>query len=228
MAKQTTEEEFNLKRQTRRRLIGAVALVLFVVILLPVVFDSEPAPSTGSDIELRIPNKDNAGEFQPKIDLPELDKMASAAAAASAVVSAPVVASAPVAAIVPTPLEKTVVPAPALSQPKPEVKSKPEVKTKAETKAKPEAKPKAESKPVAKAQAVPKSGWALQVGAFANADTAKSLQAKLSKQGYHAYTEKAGSVMRVRVGGYPTREAAEKVQSKLVAQGTRSNVVNLE
>lgn len=220
MAKQTTEEEFNLKRQTRRRLIGAIALVLFVVILLPIVFDSEPAPATGNDIELRIPNKDNAGEFQPKIDLPELDKMASAAAAASAVESAPVVASAPVAAVVPTPLEKTV--APAVN------KAKPEVKAKTETKAKPEAKPKAESKPVAKAQAVPKSGWVVQVGAFANADTAKSLQAKLSKQGYHAYTEKAGSVVRVRVGSYPTREAAERAQGKLEAQGTQSNVVNLE
>ena len=219
MAKQTTEEEFNLRRQTRRRLIGAVALVLLVVILLPVVFDSEPAPATGNDIELRIPNKDSAGEFQPKIDLPELDKMASAAAAASAVVSAPVVAAAPapVVAIVPSPAVKSVAPAPAANKPKPEVK------------AKPEAKPKAESKPVAaKAQPIPKSGWVLQIGAFAKAETAKGLQAKLSKQGYHAYTEKAGSVVRVRVGSFPTREAAEKIQGKLEKQGTHSNVLNLE
>ncbi len=209
MAKQTTEEEFKLKRQTRRRLIGAVALVLFVVILLPVVFDSEPAPATGSDIELRIPNKDKAGEFQPKIDLPELDKMASAVAATSAVASAPAAASAPI-AVVPTPVEKAAIPAPVVNKPKPE------------------AKPKVESKPVAKTQAVPKSGWAVQVGAFANADTAKGLQAKLSKQGYHVYTEKAGNVVRVRVGAYPTREAAEKVQHKLATQGLQPNVVNLE
>src|SRR5512147_999973 len=99
MAKQTTEEEVNLMRQTRRRLIGAVALVLFVVILLPIIFDSEPQPSSGNDIELRIPNKDNAGEFQPKIDLPELDKMASEVAAASAVASDAVPVSAPVAVL---------------------------------------------------------------------------------------------------------------------------------
>ncbi len=68
----------------------------------------------------------------------------------------------------------------------------------------------------------------MQVGAFANGETARELQARLKKQGYHAYTEKAGSVVRVRVGGYPTREAAEKVQHKLAAQGTQSNVVNLE
>jgi DedD protein len=75
---------------------------------------------------------------------------------------------------------------------------------------------------------VPKSGWVVQVGAFANADTARNLQAKLSKQGYHAYTEKAGSVVRVRIGSFPTREAAEKIQSKLETQGTHSNVLNLE
>jgi len=204
MAKQTTDEEFNLRRQTRRRLIGAVALVLLVVILLPVVFDSDPAPATGSDIELRIPNKDDVDEFQPKIDLPELDKMAAVDAAASAVEN--VAVSAPVAAVVATPAAKPAAPAQPVSKPKPKV----------------------ESKPAAKPQAVPKSGWVVQAGAFANADTARSLQAKLSQQGYHAYTEKAGSVVRVRVGSYPTQEAAEKVKSKLGAQGMPSNVVNLE
>lgn len=204
----TSEEELNIKRQSRRRLIGAVALVLFVVILLPIVFDSEPEPAAGNGIELRIPDKDKAPEFQPKIDLPAMDKMASEVAAASAVASEPPAASAPVAAVVLTPVEKTV--APATSKPNPE------------------AKPKVENKSVAKPQTVPKSGWAVQVGAFANADTAKNMQARLSKQGYHAYTEKAGNVTRVRVGSYPTREAAEKVQGKLEKQGTDSNVVSLE
>lgn len=211
MAKQiTSEEELNIKRQSRRRLIGAVALVLFVVILLPIVFDSEPEPAAGNDIKLRIPDKDKAPEFQPKIDLPAMDKMASEVAVASAVASEPPVASAPVAAVVLTPVEKIVAPAHAASKPNSE------------------AKPKVESKPAAKPQAAPKSGWAVQVGAFANADTARNMQAKLSKQGYHAYTEKAGNVTRVRVGSYPTREAAEKVQGKLEKQGTDSNVVSLE
>jgi len=206
MAKQTTEEEFNLRRLTRRRLIGAVALVLLVVILLPVVFDSDPAPTAGNGIELRIPNKDSVGEFQPKINLPELEKMASAVAAASEVASAPAVTSAPVAKVVPAPVAKPVVPAQTVSKPKPE------------------AKPKVEAKP----HAVPKTGWAVQVGAFANADTARNLQVKLYKEGYHAYTEKAGNVIRVRVGSYPTLEAAEKVKSKLETQGMPSNVINLE
>ena len=219
MAKQTTEEEFNLRRQTRRRLIGAVALVLLVVILLPVVFDSEPAPASGNDIELRIPDKDNAGKFQPKINLPELDKMASAVAATSDVASAPAIttAPAPVVAAVPSPVVKSAS-APAPNKPKTETKAGPEIK----------AKPKVQSKPVAKAQVAPKSGWVIQIGAFSNADTARNMMTTLHKKGYHAYTEKAGSVVRVRIGSYPTREAAEKIQRKLETQGTHSNVLNLE
>jgi DedD protein len=197
-------------------LIGAIALVLLVVIIVPAVFDSEPQPATGNNIELRIPNKDSAGEFQPKIDLPELDKMASEVAAASTVAGTAAATSAPAAISAPAAEKKPAVQTPVPGKAKPETRPKPEVK------------PKAESKPAAKAPAVPKSGWAVQLGAFANADTAKSMQARLSKQGYHAYTEKAGSVVRVRVGSYPTRETAEKIQRKLEAQGSQANVVNLE
>ena len=215
MAKQTTEEEFNLRRLSRRRLIGAIALVLLVVILLPVVFDSEPKPSAGNNIDLRIPGKDNAPEFQPKINLPELDRMASEVAATSAVECTAATPAAPVAAEAPKPVVP-VIPPLVVSKPKPEVKPQPA------------AKPKVESKPAVKPQAVPNSGWVVQVGAFANLDTVRNLQMKLYKLGYHAYTEKAGSVVRVRVGSYPTQEAAEKVKNKLATQGMQSNVVNLE
>ncbi len=200
MAKQTSEEESYLRRQARRRLIGAIALVLLVVILLPVVFDSEPGSSTGNNIELRIPDKNNSPAFQPKIDLPELDKTASEMAASSAA-------------------KPTVTSKPAVAASKPTVVAKP----------KPEAKPEVKRKPAAiQPLSVPKSGWAVQVGAFANADTARSLKAKLRTEGFSSYTEKAGEMVRVRVGSFPTREAAESVKSKLEMQGMESNVINLD
>ncbi|MCG6932153.1 MAG: SPOR domain-containing protein [Gallionella sp.] len=70
MAKQQTEDELNLRRKARRRLIGAIALTLAVVVLLPMVLDSEPK-STGSNIDLRIPAPDNAGPFVPKVSIPQ-------------------------------------------------------------------------------------------------------------------------------------------------------------
>jgi DedD protein len=65
MAKQLSDDELNLRRKARRRLIGAFALTLAVVVILPMVLDSEPRPA-GQDIELRIPASDRVGEFVPK------------------------------------------------------------------------------------------------------------------------------------------------------------------
>ena len=66
MAKQLSDDELNLRRKARRRLIGAFALTLAVVVILPMVLDSEPR-QTGQDIDLRIPAADKVGEFVPKI-----------------------------------------------------------------------------------------------------------------------------------------------------------------
>ncbi len=214
----TTDEESSLKRKARRRLIGAVALSVAVVVVLPMVFDGEPPSPTVSDIELRIPDKDKAGEFLASSAVPATSESvaivpveASAPVAASEVTSSPVVAAPIVAA--PVVAQVAAVPAPKVEAPKEEA-------------AKP-AKPKAETKTEAKPAAKPQSGFVVQVGAFANADGAKKLQDKLLKQGLHAYTEKVGHHVRVRVGGFSTRAAADKVRHKLESQGLHPNVVNL-
>ena len=45
------------KKRARRRLIGAIALVIAVVVLLPMVLDSEPKP-LADDIAIQIPSRD--------------------------------------------------------------------------------------------------------------------------------------------------------------------------
>lgn len=49
------------KKKARRRLIGAVALTLAAVIVLPMVFDAEPK-QLADDIDIRIPTKDKVPE----------------------------------------------------------------------------------------------------------------------------------------------------------------------
>jgi DedD protein len=73
-------------------------------------------------------------------------------------------------------------------------------------------------------QLTPHSGFVVQVGAFANADTAHQWQKKLSNQNIKAYTEKVGDKIRVRAGPYNTREAADNVYKKLEAQGLKPTV----
>jgi DedD protein len=64
MAKEQQDVE-TLKRRGRRRLVGAVALVLAAVIVLPMVFDPEPR-GTGSTLSVRIPAEDET-PFAPKL-----------------------------------------------------------------------------------------------------------------------------------------------------------------
>jgi DedD protein len=52
-----------LKRRGRRRLVGAIALVLVAVIVLPWIFD--PEPRSTPPVSVRIPNEDES-VFKPK------------------------------------------------------------------------------------------------------------------------------------------------------------------
>lgn len=63
MAEQQQDVD-TLKRRGRRRLVGAVALVLLAVIVLPMVFDPEPRP-VAPPVSVRIPGEDEA-PFKPR------------------------------------------------------------------------------------------------------------------------------------------------------------------
>jgi len=60
-----SEEAVQLRRRARRRLVGAIALVVFAVIVLPIVFDKEPKPIS-QDIVIQIPSQ-NSGRFNTKV-----------------------------------------------------------------------------------------------------------------------------------------------------------------
>lgn len=60
-----SQEINSLRRRGRRRLVGAIALVLLAVIVLPMVFDSEPGQSA-PPVNVRIPGEGDAG-FTPKV-----------------------------------------------------------------------------------------------------------------------------------------------------------------
>ena len=52
------------KKRARRRLVGAVALVLAAIIGLPMILDSEPKP-LGDDVVVQIPSKDQPAQISP-------------------------------------------------------------------------------------------------------------------------------------------------------------------
>ena len=54
------DADLQLKKRARRRLVGATALALLAVIVLPMVMDREPKPPV-QDIQVRIPSQDATG-----------------------------------------------------------------------------------------------------------------------------------------------------------------------
>ncbi len=209
MARNVSDEELQLKKRARRRLVGAIVLVTAVAVVLPMILDSEPKPVT-RDINIQIPSPD-AGVLSAKpVPLTPAEK--------------PEAAAAPVA-------PEPVAPPKAETKTAPKVEAKPELKVE-EPKVEPKAVP-APAKPAAKPEAAAKAkdggkekpkaaatgGFVIQVVALSDAAKAKELQEKIAGGGLKAYTEVVqtakGPVTRVRVGPYSSREAAEKARSQL-------------
>lgn len=239
MAKQPDEQI--IKSRARRRLIGAIALALAVVVILPMVLDSEPR-ITGQDIDLRIPASDKAGEFVPGVALSEVleaDSQAESAASAPTASEVPVVPQAAasgkitVAEAKPEALNTAAISKPAetvqAAIKKPEV-NKPEARQAEDKKPearpaeikKPETKPAEAKKPDAKpveAKPVEKGTYIVQIGAFSNAGTATQEADKLKAWGFKAYTELIAGTTRVRVGPYAERNKADEVRQLLEKHG---------
>ena len=225
MAEQDTsaDADLQLKKRARRRLVGAIALALLAVIVLPMVMDREPRP-VGPDIQIRIPSQD-AGSLAAKV-MP--GKSTPLPAPEPKAVAEPVPESRPD----PRPESKAAEPvamAPAVAAAKPveKVASKPADKPasapKPAEKVSPATKP--VDKPVAKAatEAMPAADasgqWVVQLGAYKEAANVKLLLSKLKGVNVPAYVEKydspQGTRTRVRAGPFATQEAAERARARI-------------
>lgn len=215
MAKQLSEEELNLRRKARHRLIGAVALALAVVVFLPMLLDSQPKPD-GQDIDLRIPDPAKSGEFVPGVapsavnEMTSLDEPASEPAQPESAVSAvPAVAAAQADSVPAKPAATAPAAKPAAATPP--------ARAADGKSANPPAAP-AAAKPAAKA-APASGGFVVQVGAFSTVVKANGEVDKLKVWGFKAYTEQVGSATRVRLGPYAERARADEVRRALEEHG---------
>lgn len=216
MAEQDTspDADLQLKKRARRRLVGAVALALLAVIVLPMVMDREPRPAS-QDIQVRIPSQDGPG-FAAKV-LPGKPVSTPLPAPVPKAVAEPVPAptAEPKPAAEPAPARPPVAAAPAKVAEKtvaPPKKAEP-AKTPAPVK------PAADAKPVSEAA----GQWVVQLGAYKEAGNVKLLLAKLKGVGVPAYTEKfespQGPRTRVRAGPFASQDAAEKARSRIKIVG---------
>lgn len=232
MAERTevSQDVNTLQRRGRRRLVGAIALVLLAVIVLPMVFDPDPKPAP-PPVNVRIPAEDD-GKFVPKVvpkgsAVPQAEpkpaasepKVAEAPQPASPQAMAPDNAAGKAA-------EKTVLKAPEKPESKPEAKpaAKPAARPAEKVAEKPAEKP--VPKPVTDkpaATAVAAGQFYVQVGAFSDAEKVREITDKLKGARLAHYTEPVatakGPVTRVRLGPFTSKEAAEKARDGAKALG---------
>jgi DedD protein len=186
-----------LKRRARRRLVGAIALVLLVVVVLPVVLDQEPKP-VRHDLTVQIPSQD-AGRFGARV----LQKPAQAPAKEGA------------------PVEEKRQPE---AQPK-AAEAAPKTATRPSSTSgdKASASRKNDSEAKRALALLNDEGFVVPLGAFANPDNAQQIRDKVAAAGFETYTEKVqgkdGEQTRVRAGPFGSRESAERARDKLKALG---------
>jgi DedD protein len=196
MARTISDEELQLKRRARRRLIGAIVLVTAIVVVLPIVLDSEPRP-VGREVSVRIPSPD-AGPFAGQIAPLPAPKDAKMAAKASESAAPQESAPAPEAKPAKTAPRKEA------AKPKPKLKPKPARST--------------ESQFVVQVIALADADRARQMQERIAAAGIRSYTeiVKTSK----------GDVTRVRAGPFATRDAAEKAREQLKTLGLSGNITS--
>jgi DedD protein len=216
------DETLELRRRARRRLVGAVALVLALVIVPPWVMDLEPKP-VATNLTVEIPRQETGVLKPTPVVPPKATSPAAPSAAALASAGADKQGGA-----VPRPPDVSPNTGNAGERPKPEpakAPAKPETVARA---APPE--PVRADTDAKRAEAILNSeAYLVPLGAFANKENVKALEAKLAKAGVKYYTEvvttPGGEQTRVRAGPFSTKEAAEKSREQLKSLGLSPGAV---
>ncbi len=202
-----TEEEILFRRRARRRLVGAVVLVVAVIAIVPMILpESKPRQET-QQIDIRIPTQDASG-YVPKITpapgsgVAATENFDTQAAVASGAASVDKLEVKP--AVMVPPVQNVV----AAEKPKDKILATP-----------------APTIATAKPSVPAKQTYFVQYGAFSEQKNANQRQTDLKGKGIHTFTEvvktSAGDKIRVRSGPYTAREDAEKIRVKVKPLDTK-------
>lgn len=220
---QLSDQEIQFKKRARRRLVGAIALVLLMITVLPMVLDDRAVKTPQQEIAITIPSQDS-GDFTSKIvpvdSNPASSKQPEANTKPEPAVplaqpleksQVPRVQSSKTLAVKPVSESHTaaVEPRPGASEPKKEIRIK---ATEAE-------------KSMVKA-----GSFSVQIGVFSDAANVKKMQQKLQDQGYKSYTEKLstpnGEKIRLRAGPFASKSDAQDALSKIKDAGLSGMLVS--
>lgn len=206
------DEEILVQRQrTRYRLMGAAALMLGVIVVSPLLLDREQdvKPPVSTEIPA-VPETARTTLNALPGSSGDVDVTDNGAAAEQSTSRANLANEAR------QPVKTEPAPKAEAAKPAPAPAARPEPK-------------KAEEKPAKKSSATDGKGFYVQVLATSSERNAEKLVRELSAKGYPAYkvsvSQKAGTLWRVRVGNYATRDEARGVQGTLVLDGHTGQLI---
>jgi len=195
-----------MERALKERIIGAIVLVIFVVLVVPVFLDGPPEGGEMVSERVLLPGQDGQDTKTVVLDRERTEPIPVAnstddAASSDDAATAEVVDEKPV-------------PEPVIETPS------------ARAEQQPTAKPQADApKPAASTTGM----WAVQLGSFSNKENAEKLAADLRKQGYAAFLSQlktdSGQLHRVRIGPQKDRESAEAMAARLLKVGHKGQVL---
>ena len=202
-----------MEKALKERIIGAVVLVTFVVLIVPIFLDGPPKEGEITSERVLLPGQEDQDTKTVVLDRERSEPIPAASVPVVSTDSAPV-DTAPV--IQKTAVEKKPEPRPVVEKASP-VQQEPVQESPVESNDKPQ--------PAASATGM----WAVQLGSFSNKENAEKLAADLRKQGYAAFlsqlTTGNGQLHRVRIGPQKDRAAAEEMAARLAKVGHKGQVL---
>ena len=217
-----SQSQDSLRARARRRLIGAVALVLLGVIVFPLVFDSKPKP-VPSNIALDIPSQSKAPGLAVPASAPMLPAASSVAVPSGERAAVAHAASAVVAAPAPVPPEPEVAskpappPTPAAPKPNPVQQAEPVAPS-------PAPKPPAPTPEEARKLASARQALAALEGKSPDQISTAQAEAALANKKHAAQEDAAPSKARfvVQAGAFADAHAAQSVRAKIEKAGFKT------
>ncbi len=182
----------------KHRIVGAIIVVSFAVIFLPMILDErQPPPELKSTNETSVRDRTQQETRVVIAPVAPVEIKPKDSSDATPKIEAPVTAAVTQPKPEPKPVAQSVAPVKKTASPTPEKIAKPSV---------------------AAAEKITK-GWILQVGTFSNTENATRLRDNLKSHGHNVHVESVSLAgkkgMRLRVGPFHEKSQAAKVQTQI-------------
>ena len=222
------EQELTLKKRARRRLVGAVALVLLMVIVLPQILQDRAVSGQQEPIKITMPELANVtAESAVKMSVTEMPVNPQPVQQQSVSLESAMVPENK--ALSDTDVNEPVAERNAVAD---AINKKSEPTSVAVVDKKIEAKAVESIQPETKKPVKEKESFTVQVGVYSDATNVKRLQEQLKQAGFSTHTEKVktpkGESLRLKAGNFSSHQDASAALAKIKEIGLSGIVIGNE